>query len=138
MNNDSGLLIKGIDVQEITKLVMKLYGGNKKPYHTYASKNDTIITLPVADDGNRELRIMEHDWGSETIGNNILTEKGDVHMYIEAFGKSKEIMLTIAYYYGGYFSESNLTDPVFLKIEKSNRKCIKSYFESTVSGKGNI
>lgn len=129
MSDDKDLLISGTSIQKITEFILMIYNGRKKPYNTHGSKNDITIVPSLADD-NMELRIMENDWGREQVSENIYGKKGDVYIKTENIKTPNKVMITIAYYFGGYFSESNLTDPNYRKIKKNKRECIKSYFES--------
>lgn len=132
MSIETHAVIKNSNIVEVKKLIMMAYGG-KEIHFASGAKEDATITLPEAfhEGEERFLRISENIYKREFVADGIYSEVGDSYITMGESGSGPKILKFIVSYFGGYYSATDRNGgPQYVELEKDNKKCIKSYFES--------
>lgn len=122
MSVETKAIITGADIASVKNFILMAFKG-KATYYGSGGKNDAIITI---DSLGRQISVMEHTWGKEE-GNK--AKNGDTYLKLGCYGTSKQILLFIASYFGGYYRPNDIEGD-YVRIKPDRRKCIQMYFES--------
>lgn len=122
MSVETKAIITGADIVSVKKFILMAFKGEERHYGS-GGKNDATI---IIDSLEREMRVMEHTWGKEE-GNK--AKNGDTYLKLGCYGTSKQILLFIVSYFGGYYCPDDIEGD-YVKVKPNKRKCIQMYFES--------